>query len=278
MLCTVRPSGLLSSSRFPMTVSGPPSGGAASAFERIFAMYSDRGLTKPKDRPHAISGLERRLTDLYKTESTFGIVRCCLGRTLLWQRCGEERMKKIDDPSVEIPSWSWMKFEGKIHYGHVPGVHTSWNRDITLTSTGGPSLNGQKQCVLVVPSVRSLQGCHIEPRLDTNCEIRDREGRLVGWIKFDHKDEVDLGRLGCIVIAQHKPHGWAESGQDTWKRFVDISCEESLKLSNLSFVLVVTRPAREQGYEVDMCHRLGVAVIQGECLSPGEPSETVWVI
>jgi len=171
-----------------------------------------------------------------------------------------------------------MKHEGKIRYGDIPKVNISWNRDITLTSTGGPSLNGQKQCVLAVPSVRSLQGCHIEPRLDTNCEIKDGEGRLVGWIKLDNKDEIDLGLLGCIVIAQHKPHGWAEPGQDTWKRFVDISCEESLKLSNLSFVLVVTRAAREQGYEVEVCHRLGVAVIEGECLSFGEPSETVWVI
>ncbi|KAH9205241.1 hypothetical protein DL95DRAFT_276214, partial [Leptodontidium sp. 2 PMI_412] len=51
--------------------------------ERIFANYSKRGLTYPKDRQYAIAGLERRLTDLYKTESTFGIVHCCLGRSLL---------------------------------------------------------------------------------------------------------------------------------------------------------------------------------------------------
>jgi hypothetical protein len=121
-----KPSNLLSSSRFPITVSGSLSGGAASAIESIYASYSERSLIYPKDRPHAIAGLERRLMDLYKTESTFGIVRCCLGRSLLWQRCGEERMKKIDDPSVEmIPSWSWMKHEGKIHYGNVPKVNTS---------------------------------------------------------------------------------------------------------------------------------------------------------
>lgn len=262
-----------------MTVLGSPSGGAASAFEIIFASYSERGLTFPKDRPHAIAGIERRLIDLYKTESTFGIVHCCLGRSLLWQRCGKERMKKIGDRSVEmVPSWSWMKFEGRIHYGNIPKVNTSWNRDITLTSTGGPSSTGHKQRVLVVPLVRGLQGCHIELCPDTNCKIKDGEGCLVGWIRFDDKDEVDIGRLGCIVIAQHKSHGWSESGQDTWKEFGDISWTEELKPSNLSYVLVVTWAAREQGYEVEVCHRLGVAVVQGECLSFREPSETVLVI
>jgi hypothetical protein len=274
MLCTARPSNLLSSSRFPMTSAGSPPGGAASAFETIFASYSERSLTYPKDRPYAIAGLERRLMDLYKTESTFGIVHCCLGRSLLWQRCGKERMKMIDDCSVEmVPSWSWMKYEGKIHYGNVSKVNTRWNREIKLTSTDGP--NGQKRCVLKVPLVRSLQGCHIEPRPDTNCKIKDGKGCLVGWIKFDNKDEVDIGGLRCIVIAEHKSNGWAEFGQDTWKSFGDISWKKGeLKLSNLSCVLVVTRAASEQGYEVQ---RLGVAVIQGEYLFR-EPSETVLVI
>jgi hypothetical protein len=83
MLYTARPSNLLSSSRFLITVSGSPSRGVASAFESIFASYSERGLTYPKDRLHAITGLEYRLTGLYKTESTFRIVRCYLGRSLL---------------------------------------------------------------------------------------------------------------------------------------------------------------------------------------------------
>jgi hypothetical protein len=124
-----------------------------------------------------------------------------------------------------------------------------------------------------------LQGCHIEPYLDRNCKIKDGKGCLVGWIKFDNKDEVDIERLGCIVIAEHKPNDWTGFDQETWERFGDISLNgEELKLSNLSYVLVVTREAREQGYEVEVCHRLGVAVVQGECLSFREPSETVLVI
>lgn len=279
MLCTARPSNLLSSSRFPMTVLGFPSEGAASVFESIFAIYTKSDLTFPRDRLHAIAGLENRLKALYKTESTFGIVHCCLGRSLLWQRCGKERMEKIDDPSIEmIPSWSWMKLKGKIHYGDVPKVNTSWSRDIKLielTSTNSP----RSKYVLEVPLVRSLQDCHIVSCPDTNCKIENENNCLVGAIKFDSKDEVGVGCLGCIVIAQHKSHGWTKFAEGAPERFGDIVWnKEELKLSNLLYVLVVTRAAPEQGYKYEVCHRLGVAVIQGEYLSFGEPSKTVLVI
>jgi hypothetical protein len=90
-----------------MTASGPPSGGAASAFENIFACYSERTLTLRKDRLYAIARLERRLVVLYETKISHGIVHCYFGKSLLWQRSGTERMKKISDSEVEmVPSWS----------------------------------------------------------------------------------------------------------------------------------------------------------------------------
>ena len=94
-----------------MTVSGPPAGGAASAFEDIVTQYSKLALSKTKDRPYAIAGLQSRLEKLYKTESTHGIVHCCLLKSLLWQRAGDDRMKEIEDAKDKIiPSWSWMKY------------------------------------------------------------------------------------------------------------------------------------------------------------------------
>jgi hypothetical protein len=125
-----------------MTISGPPSGGAASVFEKIFAGYSARVLSKAKDRPYAIAGLDSRLSELYKTKCSHGIVHCCLGRSLLWLRSGDERMKKIVDSSVEmVPSWSWMKFEEVIRYGNIPKVNIHWNRDIKITTINGPHSN-----------------------------------------------------------------------------------------------------------------------------------------
>jgi hypothetical protein len=255
-----------------MVASGPPTDGAASAFEKIFASYSERALTYAKDRPYAIAGLERRLTDLYKTVSSYGIVHSCLGRSLLWQRAGSERMKKISGHDVEmVPSWSWMKREGRIRYGGISKVNTSWNRDIEL---------GHNQRVLFAPVGRILQGCHIEPLLDTTCKIKNAKGCLIGCIRFDDNDEADIECLGCVVIAWHISNGWTKFPEDTWGEFVDVSWDERLKPGNgnLSYVLVVSCAAREEGYEVEVCRRLGVAVIQGDCLSVSEPPQTQWVV
>ena len=250
-----------------MTTSGPPSGGAASAFENIFASYSERALTYQKDRPYAIAGLERRLMDLYKTGSSHGIVHCCLGRSLLWQRSGTEWLKKIGDYGVEVvPSWSWMKYEGKIRYGGISKVNTSWNRNIKLIP---PGLSGQEQRALEAPGCKILQRCYIEPQPDTACKINDAEGHLVGCIKFDHKDQVDVGCLRFIVIAWHKFKSWTELNKDTLKDFADISWGGELEWHNLCYVLVVSHVAFEQGHEIEEYHRLGVGVIQGGCLSFG---------
>jgi hypothetical protein len=64
-----------------MTTIGIPPGGVAYAFERIFTIYSERDLTYQRDRPNAIAGLQRRMTDVYMTESSNGIIHCCLGRS-----------------------------------------------------------------------------------------------------------------------------------------------------------------------------------------------------
>jgi hypothetical protein len=258
-----------------MVASGPPSGGVASAFESVFVNYSERTLTFAKDRPYAIAGLERRLTELYKTRTSYGIVHCCLGRSLLWQRGGEERREKISDPGVEVvPSWSWMKHEGEIRYKDIPKINTDWNRDIKLTPT---SLNGHEQLVLAASVWRILQGCCIEASADTTCDIKDAEGRLVGCIKFDDKDEADIGRLGCVVIAWQISGNWTELRKDTWQGFA-VSWHKNLEPGYLSCVLMVTYPARKQGYGVEVCNRLGVAVIRQECLSANEPPQTSWVI
>ena len=269
---------LLSSSQFPMTVSGPPAGGAASAFEDIVTRYSKLALSKSKDRPYAIAGLQSRLEKLYKTESTHGIVHCCLLKSLLWQRAGIDRMKEIEDTKVKtIPSWSWMKYQGEIRYGQIPKANVSWNRDIKLLPITKPDSNNEKQHVLEARVVRIWHGCFVERWQHTDCKIKDSKGRLLGWIRFDDNDETDIGNLGCIFIAQEKSNGWTGSSQD-WKQFANLAGDELLNLSSVSYVLVVSNAVREQGYGVEVCHRLGVAAIRSDCLSFRNIPQTVWVI
>ena len=94
-------------------------------------------------------------------------------------------------------------------------------------------------------------------------------------------DETDVGNLGCILIAQQKSNGWtgpSGASQDGWKQFADLAGDKSLSLSSVSYVLVVSNAVREQGYEVEVCRRLGVAAIGSDCLSFSSPPQTVWVI
>jgi hypothetical protein len=249
-------------------------GGAASAFEYIFTSYSERILTYSKDRLYAIAGLEHRLKDFYRTESSYGIVHCCLGKSLLWQRSGEEALKEIGNYEIVVPSWSWMRYEGKICYADIPKVNTSWNRDIKLLIPASSDDLGQ--CILAASVARISQGCRIVPLPDTNCKIECAEGRAIGGIRFDYKKQVDIGRLGCIVIAQHKYNGWNEFSRESWEIFADNYWDVKLKSGNISYVLVVSCAARGQACGV-VSQRLGVAVIQGEFLSFSEPPRHLWV-
>ncbi|KAH7402863.1 heterokaryon incompatibility protein-domain-containing protein [Pyrenochaeta sp. MPI-SDFR-AT-0127] len=269
-----KPSNLLSSSRFPMTTAGPPSGGVSSVFEKIFARYSELALTHSKDRPYAIGGLERRLNEFYRTESSHGIIHCCLGKSLLWQRSGKEPLKEISDHKIEtVPSWSWMRYEGKIRYGDIPKVNTSWNRGIKLIPT---SSSGQGQSILAASVARVLQDCRITLLPDETCKIESAEGHAVGCIRFDNKKHVDIRRLGCVVLAQHAPSDWNKFSQDSWKRFAGVSWEEKLKPGTHFYVLVVSCATRGQPRGV-VSQRLGVAVIQSGYLSFGEPPQHLWV-
>ena len=256
-----------------MTVSGPPAGGAASAFEDIVTRYSNLALSKTKDRPYAIAGLQSRLEKLYMTKSTHGIVHCCLLKSLLWQRAGTDGMKEIEDTKVKtIPSWSWMKYQGGIRYGQIPTANVSWNRDIKLN---------EERHVLEAPVVRILHGCLVERWQHTDCKIEDSEGRLRGWIRFDDSDKTDIGNLGCIFIAQQKSIGWtgpSDPSQDGWKQFANLAGDKPSNLSSVCYVLVVSNAVREQGYGVEVCRRLGVAAIGSDCLSFSSLPQTVWVI
>jgi hypothetical protein len=115
-----------------MTTSGLSEGGARSSFEYIYTNFTNRELSKLKDRQYAVRGLEERLKELYKSEITYGIVHCCLQSSLLWQRSGERRKNIKEEDTKEIPSWSWMKYGDAICYGEIPGFNTTWNCDIKI--------------------------------------------------------------------------------------------------------------------------------------------------
>jgi hypothetical protein len=53
-------------------------------------------------------GLSKRIETALQTEVSYGIVRCFLGRLLLWKRTNQYKTALIDYEDRTVPSWSWM--------------------------------------------------------------------------------------------------------------------------------------------------------------------------
>ena len=80
---------------------------------RCVAMYSSRGLSKPKDVLAAFNGISNRIRNHVKAPFVFGLPTSHFDLALLWEPCG--RVKRREPPpddrdafdGLEFPSWSW---------------------------------------------------------------------------------------------------------------------------------------------------------------------------
>ncbi|KAJ6023809.1 HET-domain-containing protein [Penicillium herquei] len=87
----------------------------------LFTVYMQLSITHATDRVLAISGLEKRLAETFRTECCFGVFEKYLGRCLLWKRGERSKvLERIEYPESRAPaSWSWMAFKGEIEYVDV---------------------------------------------------------------------------------------------------------------------------------------------------------------
>jgi hypothetical protein len=267
-----------------MTTSGLSEGGARSSFEFIYTNFTNRELSKLKDRQYAVCGLEERLKELYKSEVTYGIVHCCLQSSLLWQRSGGRLEDIKDEETKKIPSWSWMKYGGAICYGKIPGFNMRWNRDIKIVQG--------KECKLIEaplwrirPGEKGVTGEDIETagHVPSSSPI---DGSLITIRSYLFDDPTinfmeTRHLMGFIVTATHTTNYWTKFNPANegcnWESFGGISLKgKKLKPKKLSYALIVISdtPIDEQDKPSEW-RRIGVAVIDHEMLS--EPPEIVKV-
>ncbi|KAL0261311.1 hypothetical protein SLS55_005008 [Diplodia seriata] len=123
---------------FPNFAMNQSKGGIIIFFENFYKQYSRLALSVSTDRPVAIAGLEIRLIRALGVHGGFGIfdshrpgLDSYLGRSLLWTRGpGVESMVRIDFRlGSEVPSWSWMAYEGAIDYLNIPFNEVAWEKD-----------------------------------------------------------------------------------------------------------------------------------------------------
>lgn len=176
---------------FPNVALEASKGGKIRLYEMLYKQYSRLALTKPEDRPVAISGLEKRMIEALNINGCYGIFdaksESYLGRSLLWRRSVDERtMVRITfDPATvtPVPSWSWMAHRGAIDYMELPFDGVDWER-MEITSTWRTGDDG----VNVV-----LTG------LTRNVLIKEEDDVVIDACGSDRDRE-----LKCIVVGRSK--------------------------------------------------------------------------
>jgi hypothetical protein len=168
----------------------------------LSGQYSKRGLTEKTDRCVAISGLEDRIARVRKCQTRYGVFQPYLHRTLLWQRSGEERMKRIGYETQVVPSWSWMAYDGSIEFMDIPFNKVDWMVRLRFSKKHNYEWwFNKKGNAALVTDIGSFQNCNSEQR-ETNHVILDSSKAERGEIWYDLKASEGLDTERCVVVGR----------------------------------------------------------------------------
>jgi hypothetical protein len=181
----------------------------------LFEEYSKRGLTKKTDRCVAISGLEDRIARARECQTRYGVFQPYLQRNLLWQRSGEERMKRIEYETQIVPSWSWMAYDGGIQFMDIPFGDVDWMVRLRFNTKHEHGLFIKKRKPALVTDIGVFRNCDLEQR-ETNHAILDSSKAERGWIRYDIEASEDLYAERCVVVGRERN----ENCLGPWKYYI----------------------------------------------------------
>ncbi|KAJ4184958.1 hypothetical protein NW755_008872 [Fusarium falciforme] len=190
----------LGDSDFPNSILESYKGGRIVLSQNLFKMYSTLKFTKSSDRPIAISGLEKRLMSAFKTRGGYGVFQAFFERSLLWQRPESGSLARITYPvDRNVPSWSWMSYDGSITYVDAPFEEVDWTKEYESpfeAKTGRPYWGIHENNPS--PIIKSKSARRFSPSAD-------RE-RVLERIRFDLETSKHLQpeALRCIVIGKSR--------------------------------------------------------------------------
>ncbi|KAH7061846.1 heterokaryon incompatibility protein-domain-containing protein [Paraphoma chrysanthemicola] len=163
--------------------------------------YSKRGLTQKTDRRVAISGLEDRIARTRRCQTRYGVFQPYLHRNLLWQRSGEERMKRIGYKTQVVPSWSWMAYDGGIQFMDIPFGKVDWMVSLRFNKNHKFGWFNKNQKSTLVTDIGVFRNCSLEKR-DISYAILDSSKAERGWIRYDVEAIEDLDAERCVVVGK----------------------------------------------------------------------------
>ena len=194
----------------------------------LFEDYSKRDLTEKTDRAIATSGLEARIERTLMCQSRYGIFERYLHRNLLWQ-ASDNKMEPIEYPTRNVPSWSWMAYNGGIQFIDIPFGTVDWIKNLQFDKERKPAL---------ITDIGEFRDGIMEP--DGNYyAVLDFDRMKRGWIQYDVEEGEDLCNERCVVVGKR-------------------SSKDGDRLDVKEYYILVVRPTSVDGeYK-----RVGVGLIQ----------------
>ena len=165
----------------------------------LFEDYSKRNLTEKTDRAVATSGLEARIAGALRCQSRYGIFERYLHRNLLWQ-ASDNIMERIEYPTRNVPSWSWMAYNGGIQFMDIRFGRVDWIHNLRFDEGREPVL---------IADVGEFRDCTIEPN-GKHYAILDFGRTKRGWIQYDIKEDEDLFKGQCVVAGKKSSKVWSK--------------------------------------------------------------------
>ncbi|KAJ4387577.1 hypothetical protein N0V93_008172 [Gnomoniopsis smithogilvyi] len=195
-------------------------GGKILLHQNLCMQYSRLEFTRQRDRPIAISGLEKRLVHSFGICGGFGVLDDgenpgLFRRSMLWHRASDcTTLKRIQFDSSAPPTWSWMSYEGHIEYLDLPFARVHWEQLAIVSPWLGDktpiwySLGDHSGLMEVPVVVRSLS--IIDPQATENgpiiLDIVDDTALLISamcvvlGITRDSTQEGPEGRTHAILV------------------------------------------------------------------------------
>ncbi len=211
-------------------------------FQSLFETYSQLAITNATDRPLAISGLEQRLATTFKSKCSYGTFEKYLHRSLLWQRSEPAKLSRIQFPAnTDVPSWSWMAYEGKIKYLKIESDDVEWSEELQLS---GNTLRAH---------VRRFKNCTMERDDMGNYIIMDTKEikPTSGWLRYDGKHRPHVRKHRFVIIGRKENAPRGRSGRP----------ESDATAKYYVLVVIQTDSQDERAYK-----RIGVGCIPAGCI------------
>lgn len=188
---------------FPENMFGVGPWYAIMIIRYLYQQYSRLELTYNTDRCVAIAGLEAAIARSRNCKSVYGILDQFLYQSLSWRRSDGCSMRPIDYKSVQLPSWSWMAYEGSIDYMETASDNVTPAINLRLEEEPNPNISHfpTHRKHALVADVGVFLKCTLE-RVGPGWTIC-ATGLDVGRIWYDTDDSNhDLLSKRCVVLAR----------------------------------------------------------------------------